>query len=109
MGKVLKDRHNATCATCHENYSEDVNRKTGKNTLGKYDENKVCSTCRDAQSASGNRRMNKHTWRSLVQIDASWGHVKQGELWEQAVAKFAESIPVREEQQEALKKALLNE
>jgi len=106
MGKVLKDRHNATCATCHENYSEDVNRKTGKNTLGKYDENKVCSTCRDAQSASGNRRMNKHTWRSLVQIDASWGQVKQGELWEQALEKFAESLPVDEEMKKKFMEAM---
>ena len=106
MGKVLKDRHNATCATCHENYSEDVNRKTGKNTLGKYDESKVCSTCREAQAASGNRRMNKYTWRSLVQIDASWGQVKQGELWEQALEKFAESLPVDEEMKKKFMEAM---
>ena len=97
MGKILNDRHNATCANCHENFVDDNNKKKGLNTLGKYEEGKKCGACRQSQQRSGNERMDKYTWRSLVEIDASWGQVKQGQMWEQALEKFAESLPVDEE------------
>ena len=107
MGKILKDKHNATCASCGDNYVDDASRRAGRNTLGKYDENKKCSTCRLAQQKSGNSRMDRYTWRSLVEIDASWGHVKQGELWEQALEKFAESLPVDDDMKKKFVEAML--
>jgi hypothetical protein len=106
MGKRDPSRHNATCASCGENYSDDNNHNKGISTLGEYNEYKKCAQCRKAQLKSGNERINKYTWKSLTEIDASWGQVKQGEMWEKALQKFAQSLPVDEELQQKLVEAM---
>ena len=98
--------HNATCSSCGDNYSDHNSRIAGNNTLGKYVENKNCSGCQTAKQKSGNYKMDKYTWRSLKEINASWGNVKQGELWEKALQKFALSLPVDEELQQKFVEAM---
>jgi uncharacterized Fe-S center protein len=106
MGMSKPHKHNASCWTCGDDFVFDQIQKTGINKKGIYEEGIKCSKCREAQKASGNQRISKYTWRSLKEIDASWGQVKKGEMWEQALDKFAESLPVSDAQKEALKEAL---
>jgi hypothetical protein len=91
--------HNANCWSCGETYHDYQTGKSGKNLLDVWDEGKKCTACRKANAESKDSRMNKYKWRSLTEIDASWGDVKEGQLWEKAVEKFAKSLPVEEELQ----------
>lgn len=89
-----KSNHNASCFSCGETYADSNTRKAGKNLIGVWSEGRRCQPCCIAAKESRDDRMDRYTWKSYKQIDATWGQVHKGELWEQAVAKFAESLPV---------------
>jgi uncharacterized Fe-S center protein len=109
MGKRKPQNHNASCWTCGEDFVFDAFTKSGTNTKGEFVDTRKCSKCREAQKQSGNPRISKYTWRSLKEIDASWGAVKRGQLWEAALEKFARSLPVDKQQQDALIEAMRDE
>ena len=99
-------KHNATCFNCGKTYKWDYFTKKGIDGRGEFDEGRKCSPCRRANLASGDDRMDRFTWASIKEIDASWASVKRGELWEEALKKFTQSIPVSEEKQDKLYEAL---
>ncbi len=99
-------KHNATCYLCGETYVFDYLRKQGRNEIGVIDEGRKCSNCRRANKDSGDDRMSKYTWASLKEIDASWGAVKRGALWEEALQAFARSLPVDKYHQDNLIRAM---
>ena len=99
-------RHNATCFSCNDTFIYDYFKKTGEDRRGQIHEGLKCARCRSAQKQSMNDKMDRYTWRSLTEIDATWGAVKKGELWEEALKKFTQSIPVSEEKQNKLFEAL---
>jgi len=103
------EKHNATCYLCGETFTFDYFTKTGQDKRGEWNEGHKCSVCRRANKESKDDKMSKYTWRSLKEIDASWGGVKRGQLWEAALEKFARSLPVSEQQQDALIEAMTNE
>ncbi len=100
-------KHNATCFSCGTNFVYQYYTETGQDRRGEWNEGHKCSVCRRANVESQDDRMTRYTWASIKEIDASWGNVKRGELWETAVANFAKSIPVSEEKQQRLFEALL--
>lgn len=109
MPRKDTSKHNASCYLCEDTYAFDYLTKKGKNEINVIDEGRKCSNCRRANQESGDDRMSKYTWRSLKEIDASWGAVKRGQLWEEALQAFAQSLPVSKEQQDALIKVMTNE
>ena len=93
--------HNAVCFLCGETYRFDFFTQKGIQNW-ELSEGRKCSPCRRANKESNDDRMDKYSWRSLKEIDATWGAVKRGELWEEALEAFARSLPVSTEQQDAL-------
>ena len=101
-----KSQHNATCFNCGDTFKWDYLTQRGEDKRGQIVEGQKCVMCRKATKQSGNDRMDKYTWKSIKEIDASWASVKRGELWEEALKKFTQSIPVSEEKQNKLFEAL---
>lgn len=99
-------KHNATCFNCGGTYKWDYFTKKGIDERGVINEGHKCSMCRKANKDSGNDRMDRYTWASIREIDATWGAVKRGELWEEALKSFAQSLPVSEDKQQLLFEAL---
>ena len=89
-------KHNASCFSCGDTYADSQVKKSGKNFIGVWHEGRRCQPCCRAGRDSGNNRMDRYTWKSYTEIEATWGQVHKGELWEKAVVKFAESLPVDE-------------
>ena len=94
MANRKPKNHNATCFACGRTFSIHYNTKIGRNQIGEWIEGNKCQECNRAIRESLGMKVNKFTWKSLKEIDATWGQVKEGQEYEQAVAKFAESLPV---------------
>lgn len=101
-----KSKHNASCWSCPKTFVHGGNRKQSKNTIGTYKDTMVCNPCRKAKQESKDDRMDNFTWATLKSIDASWGYVKEGDLYALAIESFAQSLPVSVEQQQKLIAAL---
>ncbi len=87
-------KHNPTCFACERTFSIQYNKTIGRNQIGEWIEGNKCQECNRAIRESLGMKVNKFTWKSLKEIDATWGQVKEGQEYEQAVAKFAEALPV---------------
>lgn len=102
MPRSRPENHNATCYLCGDTFVYQYYTKTGQDKRGVWNEGHKCSICRRANTESKDDRMTKYSWASLKEIDATWGAVKEGTLWEQAVEAFARSLPVSTQKQDAL-------